>query len=150
MNGPRPPPRRRGGRRELPLAPRCRRACRHWNFCPGAPSAGQRRQRMSLKSLCNPSPAGPARAATKRRPRRARAQLHRISEKKLSSPGTKRGIESWGTAYRCARGMKPTGAYKGLVVGIWHGCAPTRPGRAAEAWRQKRTQPCRLTRRASP
>jgi len=46
--------------------------------------------------------------------------------------------------------MESVGAYKGVVAAIWHGCAPTKPGRIAEAWRQKRTQSCRLTRRASP
>ena len=45
--------------------------------------------------------------------------------------------------------MEPIGA-TGVVTAIWHGCAPTKPGRTAEAWRQKRTQSCRLTRRASP
>ena len=54
---------------------------------------------------------------------------------------------SWGITYRCARGMEPIGAR--IVIAIWHRCAPM-PGRTAEAWRQKRTRSCRLTRRASP
>ena len=43
--------------------------------------------------------------------------------------------------------MEPIGAR--IVIAIWHRCAPM-PGRTAEAWRQKRTRSCRLTRRASP
>ena len=65
----------------------------------------------------------------------------------MSTPGTIRRPVSLGITYRCARGMEPIGAR--IVIAIWHRCAPM-PGRTAEAWRQKRTRSCRLTRRASP
>jgi hypothetical protein len=48
----------RGQTREPRAAPRYKRACRQWNLRPDAVYEGGRRQRISLKSFCNPPPAG--------------------------------------------------------------------------------------------
>ena len=82
-------------------------------------------------------------------PARTRGQTEKYAKNSCPPPERIRRPVSWGIAYRCARGMEPIGAYRGRCRDLaW--MRAYKPGRTAEAWRQKRTQSCRLTRRASP